>query len=184
MYTIILCYVLFLPSFLKRSLPITVTRHSHTTFGASYSISLVDTKSPPPTNFSNLPIVFTSSTAHQKLVVLVSYTGITKVETPSCPVPPNETIGTKKAGPQMLLDDQQWYIFMGMATLILVLAITVICLALKQSSYKPSGGFASHLPPAANPSTPAFTPQHSTPNPSQISATPGLLSQSSTGAFK
>ena len=117
-------------SFLPKAIsphPITVTRHSHTTFGASYSISLVDTKSPPPTNFSNLPIVFTSSTAHQKLVVLVSYTGITKVETPSCPVPPNETIGTKKAGPQMLLDDQQWYIFMGVATLILVLAVTVIC---------------------------------------------------------
>lgn len=142
-----------------------------TTSTATYRISITDT---PSQNISNTKVTFTSLLTHQKQVILVSYTSISEVSPqPACPANTEveETLRERQFGPDM---DQWNMVLVVVSAVILLLATVVVCLALRQSSTKPQGGFASRLPP----STPAFLPK---PSATPTSATPAitpLLSQS------
>ncbi len=145
--------------------PLTVTRQSFTGSSSIYTISLVDTKSPPQQNFTNTLVSLSSTLTNQKQIIRVSYTGITDpVDIIQCPSTDDESKPVKIG----FLNEEQWnLLFVVVACLILLLATIVVILALRQSSQRPNDGFGSKLPPTNQPQSPALSQNTPTPNHSQ-----------------
>ena len=159
--------------------PLTVTRQSFTGSSSIYTISLIDTKSPPQQNFTNTPVTISSTLTNQKHTILVSYTGITEpLNVIQCPSTDDES---KPVQIGFLNEDQWNLVFAGVACLILLLATIVVILALRQSSQRPNDGFNSKLPPTNQPKSPGFPQNTPTPNRSQ---TPLWSSSGNQSAFQ
>ena len=161
--------------------PLTVVRSSMTANAATYRISLTD---PHSMNFTGAKITFTSSHTHQKEVVLVSYTSGSTIQT--CPTDDRESAAGGGSTTQVkaeygLPSDHLNLVLAVITAVVLLLATVVVCLALRQSSFKRQDGFASRLPPnhsaISASSSPAFVPQSTTPTSASRGFTP-LLSQS------
>ena len=150
-----------------------------------YSVSLTDSASPPSQNFTDTRVTLSSTLTNQKLVIFVSYTGITDTDSViQCPSPTDQLQDDKTTSEASYLNDEQWnLLFAAVACAIILLSTIVVVLALKQSSQKPKDGFASKLPPhqQQQPQSPAFST--STPARSQGS-TPLWSNSGSQSAFK
>ena len=144
---------------------------------------MTDVQTPPLQNFTDTRVSLSSTLTNQKLVILVSYTGV--VDPPDliqCPTASDEEGGTNKPIETSYLNEEQWnLVFAGVACFILLLATFVVVLALRQSSQRPPDGFTSKLPPSSQPQSPAFSP--STPTRSQI-GTPLWSNPGNQSAFK
>ena len=187
--------------------PISAIQTSSSEFLATYQISLTDYHTPPQENLSNIVVTFTSNLAHQESNLLVSYAVETTPQA-ACPeVQPEfkKTASLFKEGPTQTPvvngdsaypSPEESFFFEANTTYFLAIVVTVIavcigccviCLAVKHSSPKASGGFAAHYPqspqqafsPGASPLTAS---EYQTPH---VQRTPLIPGQSGGGsAFK
>ena len=183
--------------------PITAVRTSATANVALYRISLTDYHSPPQESFTDLPVTFTSNLAYQETVVLVSYL-VELVEPPTVVCPDPEIPATSQVTAPVqtpvytlippapdsfdYLGENTTYILAILITLCAVfLGALIIYLAVKQSSSKSSGGFATHLPQSPHQAFPGLSspPSASMYQTPSLQRTPPVISQSGgQSAFK
>ena len=184
--------------------PISAIRTSSSEFLATYQISLTD-HIPPQENLSDIVVTFTSNVAHQETKLLVSY----MVETTNqvvCPEPeqePKKSASPFKDSPvrtpvrespypppeeSFVFDENTTYFLTVLITVVAVcIGCCVICLAVKHSSPRASGGFTAVLPHSPQQ---AFSPGMSPRNVSgyqtpHVQRTPVIPGQSGGGsAFK
>ena len=166
--------------------PVTAIRTSISANVALYRIFLTDYLSPPQESFTDLHVTFTSNLAYQETVVLVSYS-VELVEPPTVVCPDPEVPTTSQVTVPMqtpvytpippaldsfnYLGENTAYILAILITLCAVfLGAIIIYLAVKQSSSRSSGGFATHLPQSPHQAFPGM----SSPQSASMHQTPGL----------
>ena len=166
--------------------PVTAIQTSISANVALYRISLTDYHSPPQESFTDLRVTFTSNLAYQETVVLVSYS-VELVEPPTVVCPDPEVPTTSQVTVPMqtpvytpippapdsfnYLGENTAYILAILITLCAVfLGALIIYLAVKQSSSRSSGGFATHLPQSPHQAFPGMSSSQS----ASMYQTPGL----------